>query len=405
MMKKILSMIIALCMLAACGIAMAEGPDPLTAAELEAWANGLKAVALEDAPQNDPADEESETEDGFLFQYSFAALYGDQTEMTADTRLLAAVVNDSGEDEENPKGGEGTQTGPRGIELAMSPAEVIALFPNDNPEQAGDRTGAILYLREQADGSAVYGWLTRDGQRIRSITYGEFVPQDDGFRLATLQCFFADSLLYEMRAECFDSEADTPLLTLEDRDDMIASLKALNGKDEYIAVKTSRDGMELKEFNADDLSFSGIRFVGMTPEDLPGSPEEDMIEDEDGTYILMLDEADYEAVFRCDNEDGANAQIVSFTIKGEGLEGPRSVRIGDMLHEDIQRFRFENNDTDGIDEVLYGDENSVNRGIAQYNVNGESSLRYITETEDGIQVVLLLRYAMNVLEEITVYVQ
>ena len=405
MMKKILSMIIALCMLAACGIAMAEGPDPLTAGELEAWANGLKAVALEDAPQNDPADEESETEDGFLFQYSFAALYGDQTEMTADTRLLAAVVNDSGEDEENPDGGEGVQSGPRGIELAMSPAEVIALFPNDNPEQAGDRTGAILYLREQADGGAVYGWLTRDGQRIRSITYGEFVPQDDGFRLATLQCFFADSLLYEMRAECFDSEADTPLLTLEDRDDMIASLKALNGKDEYIAVKTSRDGMELKEFNADDLSFSGIRFVGMTPEDLPGSPEEDMIEDEDGTYILMLDEADYEAVFRCDNEDGANAQIVSFTIKGEGLEGPRSVRIGDMLHEDIQRFRFENNDTDGIDEVLYGDENSVNRGIAQYNVNGESSLRYITETEDGIQVVLLLRYAMNVLEEITVYVQ
>lgn len=405
MMKKILSMIIALCILAACGIAMAEGPDPLTAGELEAWANGLKAVALEDAPQNDPADEDSETEDGYLFQYSFAALYGDQTEMTADTRLLAAVVNASGEDEENPESAEGTQSGPRGIGLAMSPAEVIALFPNDNPEQAGDRNGAMLYLQEQADGGAVYGWLTRDGQRIRSITYGEFVPQDEGFRLATLQCFFADSLLYEMRAECFDSEADNPLLTREDRDEMIAGLKTLNGKDEYIAVKTSRDGTELTEFNADDLSFSGMRFVGMTPEDLPGSPEEDMMEDEDGTYILLLDEADYEAVFRCDNEEGANAQIVSFTIKGAGLEGPRSVRVGDMLHEDIQRFRFENNDTDGIDEVLYGDENSVNRGIAQYNVDGESSLRYTTETENGTQVVLLLRYAMNVLEEITVYIQ
>ena len=43
MMKKFLSMIIALCMLAACGIAAAEGEgqDPLTAGELEAWANGL----------------------------------------------------------------------------------------------------------------------------------------------------------------------------------------------------------------------------------------------------------------------------------------------------------------------------------------------------------------------------
>ena len=46
MMKKFLSMIIALCILAACGIAAAEGQDPLTAGELEAWGNGLKAVAL-----------------------------------------------------------------------------------------------------------------------------------------------------------------------------------------------------------------------------------------------------------------------------------------------------------------------------------------------------------------------
>ena len=393
MMKKFLSMIIALCMLAACGIAVAEGPDPLTAGELEAWANGMKAVALEDEPQNDPADEESETEDGYLFQYEFAALYGDQTEMTADTRLLAAVVNESG------------QNGPRGVGLAMSPAEIIALFPNDNPEQAGDRTGAILYLREQADGSAVYGRVDRDGQRISAITYGELVPQDDGFRLATLQCFFAESLMYEMRAECFDSEADTPLLTREDRDEMIASLKALDGKDEYIAVKTSTDGTELAEFSADDLNFSGLRFIGMTPEDLPGTPEEDLMDDDNGTFILLLDEADYEAVFRCDDEAGANARIVSFTIKGDRLEGPRGVRIGDTLHEDIQRFRFENNDSDGTDEILYGDANSVNRGVAQYSLDGESTLRYTTETEEGTQVVLLLRYVMNSLDEIMIYIQ
>ena len=405
MMKKFLSMIIALCMLAACGIAMAEGPDPLTAGELEAWANGLKAIALEDEPQNDPEDESSETEDGYLFQYSYAALYGDQTEMTADTRLLAVVVNDSGEDEENPEGEAGVQSGPRGIGLAMSPAEIIGLFPNDNPEQAGDRTGAILYLREQADGSAVYGRVDRDGQRISTITYGEFVPQDDGFRLATLQCFFADSLMYEMRAECFDTEADMPLLTREDRDDIIADLKALDGKDEYIAVKTSRDGTELTEFSADDLSFSGLHFTEIAPEDLPGYPEEDMMDDDNGPYILLLDEADYEAVFRCDSEAGENMRIVSFTIKSENLEGPRGVRIGDTLHEDIQRFRFENRDTDGTDEILYGDVNSVNRGVAQYSVDGESTLRYTTETEDGTQVVLLLRYTLNILDEIMIYVQ
>ena len=408
MMKKFLSMIIALCMLAACGIAAAEneseGPDPLTAGELEAWANGLKAAAQAEELLNDPADEDSETEDGFLFQYAFAALYGDQTEMTADTKLLAAVVNASGEEE--GRGSEAAeQAGPRGISLSMSPAEVIALFPNDNPELAGDRTGAVLFLNEQADGGAVYGQVDRDGQRVSAVTYGELVPEDDGFRLATLQCFFADSLLYEMRAECFDSEADIPLLTREDRDDMVASLKALDGKDEYVAVKTSRDGAELTEFSADDLSFSGLRFLEMTPEDLPGSPEEDMMEDEDGSYILMLDEADYDAVFRCENEEGVNAKIVSFTIKGEGLEGPRGVRIGDRLHEDLQRFRFEGNDSDGTEEILYGDENAASFGIAQYSADGESTLRYTTDAGDGKQAVLLLRYTMNLLEEITIFIQ
>ena len=404
MMKKFLSMIIALCMLAMCGAAAAEDPDPLTAGELEAWANGLKAVALEEELLNDPSDEDSETEDGYLFQYTFAALYGDQTEMTADTKLLAAVIDDSGE-EEIRESNTAEQVGPRGISLSMSPAEVIALFPNDNPEQAGDYTGAMLFLHETADGGAVYGRVDRDGQRVSTITYGEFVPENDGFRLATLQCLFTDSLLYEMRAECFDSEADIPLLTREDRDDMIASLKALDGKDEYVAVKTSRDGTELTEFSADDLSFSGLRFLEMTPEDLPGTPEEDMMEDDDGSYILMLDEEDYDAVFRCDNEEGVNAKIVSFTIKGEGLEGPRGVRIGDKLHEDLQRFRFENNSSDGTDEILYGDENAASFGLAQYSVNGESTLRYTTEAGDGTQAVLLLRYTMNLLDEITIYIQ
>ena len=162
MMKKFLSMIIALCMLAACGIAAAEGesegPDPLTAGELEAWANGLKAAAQAEELLNDPADEDSETEDGFLFQYAFAALYGDQTEMTADTKLLAAVVNASGEEE--GRGSEAAeQAGPRGISLSMSPAEVIALFPNDNPELAGDRTGAVLFLN--ASSSSSIGWRSK----------------------------------------------------------------------------------------------------------------------------------------------------------------------------------------------------------------------------------------------------
>ena len=77
----------------------------------------------------------------------------------------------------------------------------------------------------------------------------------------------------------------------------------------------------------------------------------------------------------------------------------------ETLHEDLQRFRFENNGSDGTDEILYGDENAASFGLAQYSVNGESTLRYTTETGDGAQAVLLLRYTMNLLDEITIYIQ
>ena len=76
-------------------------------------------------------------EDGILFLYPFATLYADRTEMTADTRINAVVLSETEE------------TSFRSISLSMTPGDLIAMFPNNNPELAGTREGALLYLQEK----------------------------------------------------------------------------------------------------------------------------------------------------------------------------------------------------------------------------------------------------------------
>ena len=143
MKKCYLAFLLALCLcLAGTFHAFAEEPLPVTADELAAWAEELKTQALAAQPENDPADEASDVEGGILFLYPFAALYADGTEMTADARISAVAVADADE-----------PASFRGAELTMTPGDLVSLFPNNNPDQAGTREGALLYLQETDDGA------------------------------------------------------------------------------------------------------------------------------------------------------------------------------------------------------------------------------------------------------------
>lgn len=393
MKKKLFSIILVLCMAVSCaGFAAAEedaAPGPLTSEELTTWAGELKDAALGTAPANDPAAEESEVEAGYLFMYPFGTLLGDRTEMTEDTLLSGILIADD------------ETEGIRGLRTGMIPWEVISLFPNDNPELAGDRTSAILYLREAEDGGVRYGRVWRDGQRIHTLEYGDLVKAEDGWRLMVLNFHFTEGLLSEMEADGF--EGDPLVLSDEDRGDLLETLNMIAGRDEYLGVKSSRNGMELAEFGPEDLSFGGLRFLSLYPDDLPGEPETDLFDNEDGTWLLTVEEADYEAAFVCD-ENGENATAASLLIRGDGMEGPRGVRIGDLFHEDFARFRHEDREAENGTEVLYGEADSVPRGTLTYGDDG-MTLRYVTEVPDGRYVELLLRYEGNILAEIIVYYQ
>ena len=129
---------------------------------------------------------------------------------------------------------------------------------------------------------------------------------------------------------------------------------------------------------------------------------QDMFDNEDGTWILTVTGEEYEAVFQCD-KDGKNAKIVSFTVNGEELEGPRGVRLGDLFHEDMQRFRFEGRGMDeNGGEVLYGEADQVPRGTVSYAGDDGITVQYVTNVSEGNNVTLLMRYTFNLLSEIMI---
>ena len=89
-----------------------------------------------------------------------------------------------------------------------------------------------------------------------------------------------------------------------------------------------------------------------------------------------------------------------YTILSDDLEGPRGVRLGDALYEDLNRFRHGENETDGATELLYGTAGTAPYGFADYAGENGMCLTYATLLSDGRTITLILQYENAVLKEI-----
>ena len=386
MMKRILYLLAAAVLCAVIPAAAEETVQPVTAGELAALLEEVRARALAAEPVNDPADEGALSEDGILLQYENVRIYAEAAALAEDTPVNALVFEDS--------------EGPvfRGLGIDSLLEDLLAAFPADNAAQAGTREEAVLYLRKTAAGGFVYGRLLRDGQRVTAAEYGEVLPEGENFRRASVTFSLLNGLVTAIRVDGLNPETGTA--DAAHAEEMYAELKALAARDEYHAVRTSRNGLELAPFGEDDLLFSGFSYPDLRPDDLAGT-ENELVDNEDGTWLLRCEGRGYEAVFTCD-ADGGNAAVLSFSIRDEETEGPRGVRLGDLFSEDFCRFRSgEHEMGEDMTEVLYGTEGTAPWGFASYDsTDGETSLRYVTPTESGITVELLLRYTDNYLTEI-----
>ena len=366
------------------GAAMAE-TGPVSMTELIGFVDAVKALAFSDQAQNDPASEEALSEDGVFFQYEFGAVYADRKEMTADTELNAFLIMDR------------DVAGPRGVAVDWEVNQIMGVFPCDNPDMNGTYERALLYLTGSPEGEFGYGLLERDGQRISAMEYGVVDPVS-GKRVAMTLLISGDGV-NAIRMEGMTEQRDAETLT-----ELYYELEELGCSAIYARVPRSLDGSSLEMFQESDLDFSALSYQTAQPDIFGDNVEDVLIDNDDGTWLRRVDGDGFSAVFTCD-EDGRNADLISYTILSPDLEGPRAVRLGDLFHEDYQRFRNGEGDLDaaGNTEVLYGTVGQAPYGLAEYGNGEEMTLRYVTETLSGPLVELLLRYENTVLTEITLH--
>ena len=388
MLKKMLCLLTVLT-LGLCAAAGAEGgKDAVTAAELEALLASVREQAAAEELLNDPADEAARSEDGTRFRYEAAEIYAEGEALTAETPVNTLVFENS----------EGEVFRGTGVDTHW--VDLLAACRLDNPELEGTRTAALLYLEEKAGGGFLYGTALRDGQRLAAVKYGEVLKEEDGYRDVSLTYSLLNGLVTSIRADGLNPAAK---IGAEQAEETLSELKALGEEKAYRRVPSSRTGTDLAVFGGEDLSFGGIRYTELTPETLPGEPEKELIDNQDGSWLLRCDGDGYEAVFTC-GAAGENAKILSYSILDPDAEGPRAVRLGDLISDDYCRFRSEGNEmTEEMTELLYGAEDSGEFGLASFDdTAGGAFLRYVTEA-DGLRVELLLNYEQNLLKEIILH--
>lgn len=399
MRKRLISLLCALTMLALClpMTALAEADDQgeaLTLEELESWVDSYKERAMESTPLNDPTADAANTEDGYAFIYDFATLYMDRPEMTEDSVVCNLVIVSSEE------------TAPHDTMVDMPSATILSSFYNENPTLAGDRSFAALYISSMLPSGAQWAWVQRDSQRIMTIQYAvqeQAATGGDGYTDCGLIYTIEDDLVTAIRAYGMDTRI--PAETVIEN---VAAVRDVMDTTSYVHAPTSLIGTDLDPFQRDDLLFSGIDFLTLTPESAEEAfgacLEDGWMEDDTGEFIRTMEFEGCEITFIYDaNKQNPVTSVLS--LNNDVMEGPRFVRLGDSFSSVLTRFRHSEGEYDGEGtEVLYGTEGTGAWGVATYGSDGMYTLRYGFPTEDGRQVILHLYFPYLELGEILLYI-
>lgn len=401
MMKRLLSLMLTLMMVLCCLPALAEdaaqqdgGADVLTLSELKELANQIQQLAMASVPTNDPS--ASPTEDGYEFQYSFGTIYADSPAMSIDTQVQAIVLTSA------------EVQGVRAIQVGDDLSLVLQACYNENPTLRGNQDAAVLYLLDMLPESLAWGEVKRDGQRVHTVEYAvhERAELDgDGYSDAGVIFTMEDNVVSAIRIYGLTERVSLETVT-QVRDELrVQEMFMLDG---YELVPSSYIGSELPMFDGTDLQFSGLDFMGLTPESATmvlGEAIDDVwMENGDAGYVRTMSFADCDVSF-CYDAQKQSPRIYMLVIAQDGMEGPRATRIGDTLLQVYNRFR----NGEGAEEAsgrewLYGDEESGVYGMIDYAIDA-AVMRFSLVLEDGRRVAMNLTFSSSVLEEIMLYVE
>lgn len=383
MLKRFTAAVLAAVMCLACAACLAEqttsAPDR---AEILELAEKARERALTEKQLNDPTSENAVTEEGYEIIYDFATFYADKPTLTKDTVISSVMLTEP----EKPIF--------RHIMTDMPVKDVIASFPNTNPDLAGTHDEATLFADGSLETGFSYGHVLRDGQRISAVEYGTLTPVKGGISHTGVSFLIEANLVSAVQLFGLNS-----LITPEEAQKITDKINDVSEIGEYKQIPYSQNGLELSVFSEEDLVFPAFDFLNADPDKMEGVMEDNIVDNGNGTYLRVQNGDGYEAVFSCDAK-GKNAKPVTFTVLSEDLEGPRGVRLGDFFTDVYNRFRHDdNNEIKNGSKLLYGTENNPPYGVCDYDDEG-AELRYVLKTKAGVTVELFLRFDQMSLSDI-----
>ncbi len=402
-----------LCMLAAFAAflcllttaARADDAGVLSETELNTWITQVLRDSSEEKPMNAPVGEESHTEDGYAFLYSFATLYYDKPVLDEKSVLKGISVT-----------GEGYAS-PRGIMLGSPAQMILDSYGWQNPGLLGDGSFAAFYRLNDLPRAAYWCWAQREGEEIRSVQCAIHVGAGESrYTDAGLVYTLENGAVTGIRAYGLNDfiTADDVKSNLN----AVMSVEAAGSGDEPEAPATggepAAEGYRIKSeqqpFSGNDLKFGGMDYLSLTEagaKKLFGEPAgEERVKDDTGEVILTV-KRDGLILSYTVGADGSRSHLESLSLSKDLLVGPRGIRIGAPLSGVLDAFLSDGEGKVlGGAAVLYGDGKSAPFGLMERTGESTVELRYAAtamQTGEATVVTLNMTFVDEKLTELMIY--
>lgn len=285
----------------------------------------------------------------------------------------------------------------RGLKVGDSLDMIFQVYPNDNEGLRGTYYEATLCIDNRSN-ETLLGYALRDGQRVTDVTYAVYSHQGDGVVKAGVTYKLDQGYIQQINVFTLPE-----LITAEEMEQDISDSAMVQEATEYQAFLSSENGSLLDPFCREDLFFSQMDFLTLTPEqaftEMGPAQVDEWMADSDGTYIRTLQWDGVTMIMKYD-ADKAFLHLYSLTVTNESFEGPRGLRIGDYIETVLFRFRHSEGSMGENAVVLYGDGENAPYGKITYNeetntiaytvdMDGETALLYLTFREDAMQEMQL----------------
>ena len=390
-----LALILALLLfLPLCAFAADLDVGGLTMEELNGWAKQMMEMARSSQPLAPTASPEL-TEDGYAVAYEFGTLYLNTPTLNEESVLHAIAI--TGYD----------VACIRNIGVSDTQQMLLEAFADENPTLLGSEDFAVLYLSDSLPEEVLWGRVQRDGQQLLSVQYAVHERMDStGEQYTDCGLLYSLDNGYVTAVRAYGLSAS---ITQAQVEQTASEVKAQQQDGSYFAYVQSSDGTDLTAFDREDLFFSGMDYLSLTPEtavDALGAYEtETWMKDDNGDWLRILQWPAAEITFAYSG-DKVFKRVDTFALNQRGLGGPRAVMVGDSLSSVIMRFRHSEGEFDGVStEVLYGDGKTPPYGLAEYN-NAMATIHY-TQPVSGAQgisnVTLYMVFADTELTELFIY--